>query len=83
MATAREHLQAEYEKDMQDGTTKFAEHEKQIRTEEFTRGFDEAQIQFKSQLDSITENLNTQHEETIQQALANIVERQASSAGMV
>jgi hypothetical protein len=74
--TARERLQAEYEKDMQDGTTKFAEHEKQIRTEEFTRGFDEAQIQLKTQLDSMTEDLNTKHEEKVQHALADVFERQ-------
>jgi hypothetical protein len=65
METARERLQGEYEKDMQDGATKFAEHEKQICKEEYSRGFDEARIQ-----------LNTQHEETIQQALADIFERQ-------
>jgi hypothetical protein len=76
METARERLQAEYEKDMEEGTAKFAEHEKQIRTEEFTRGFDEARIQFKAQLELITEDLNTQHEEKVQHALADIFERQ-------
>lgn len=61
---------------MQDGATKFAEHEKQLRTEEFTQGFDKAQIQFKSQLDKIMNNLNTQHEEKVQHDLADIFERQ-------
>ena len=37
LVMARERLQAEYEKDMRDGTTKFAEHEKQICTEEIGR----------------------------------------------
>ena len=63
--TARECLQADYEKDMQDGTEKFAEHEKQIRAEEFTHGFNEAQTQFK-----------TQHEEKIQLTLVDIFEHQ-------
>ena len=63
--TARECLRAEYEKDMQDGTIKFTEHEKQICVEEFTCGFNEAQTQFK-----------TQHEEKIQLVLADIFERQ-------
>lgn len=35
MDIAREHLQVEYKNYMQDGATKFAEHEKQICTEEF------------------------------------------------
>ena len=44
---------------------KILEHEKQIHKEEFTRGFDEAQIQFKSQ-----------HDETIQHTLADILDCQ-------
>ena len=44
---------------------KISEHEKQIRKEEFTCGFDEAQVQFKSQ-----------HDETIQHTLADIFDHQ-------
>ncbi|KAF8809744.1 hypothetical protein BYT27DRAFT_7283429 [Phlegmacium glaucopus] len=50
---ARERLQAEYEKDMEDATTKFAEHEKQV-----------------------TEALNTQYKEQLQQALTDMFERE-------
>ena len=41
------------------GATKFAEHEKQICTEEFTRDFDKAWIHFENQLNLISEDLNT------------------------
>ena len=58
------------------GATKFAEHEKQIRMEEFTSGIDKAQIHFENQLNSISEDLNTQHEEKIQHVLADILECQ-------
>ena len=44
---------------------KISEHEKQIRKEEFTHGFDEAQIQFRFQ-----------HDEMIQHTLADIFDRQ-------
>ena len=39
VTSARERLQADYEKDMQTATTDFAEHETRIREEEFNRGF--------------------------------------------
>ncbi|KAF8804981.1 hypothetical protein BYT27DRAFT_7213538 [Phlegmacium glaucopus] len=71
---ARERLQAEYEKDMQDATTKFAEHEKQICMQEFTCGVDEGEIRFEAKLALTTEALNTQYEEQIQRALTDIFE---------
>lgn len=57
------------------GATKFAEHEKQIHTEEFTSGFDKARIHFENQLNLISEDLNTQHEK-IQHALSDILKCQ-------
>ncbi|KDR83244.1 hypothetical protein GALMADRAFT_239099 [Galerina marginata CBS 339.88] len=73
---AKERLQADYEKDMQDATTKFGLHEKLIREEEFERGFkDGRDVGRNTQLTSIKERLNAEYQKRHLEALENFASR--------
>jgi hypothetical protein len=67
---AKDCLQAEYEEDMRNSTTKFQEHEKQIREEEFNRGFEDGSSECTAQLAALRMSLITkydlQHLETLE-----------------
>ena len=57
IALAKDRLQAEYEEDMRNATTKFEKHEKHIRGEEFNRGFEDGSSECKAQLAALQTSL--------------------------
>ncbi|KDR71461.1 hypothetical protein GALMADRAFT_253764 [Galerina marginata CBS 339.88] len=73
---AKERLQADYEKDMQDATAKFGLHEKLIREEEFERGFkDGRDVGRNTQLASVNERLKAEYQKRHLEALENFASR--------
>ena len=75
LSTAKERLQADYEKDMQDANVKFAKYEKDIREEEFGRGVEHGRDQCKAQLTSAKERLEAMYEKRHLDALEGFAER--------
>ena len=57
VALAKDRLQVEYEEDMRKAATKFEEHEKKLREEEFNRGFEDRSREYEAQLAALQTNL--------------------------